>query len=75
VRLPRDISAGAASRRAFVADLLIALAISITAIVLAAGIGVVGVLAALVLVVLAAWTGVEAALRWLLRRRRRRMPV
>jgi UPF0716 family protein affecting phage T7 exclusion len=72
VRLPRDISPGAASRRALLVDLLVALTLAIVAIVLAAGIGVVGVFAALVLLVLSAWAGLEAATRSLLPRRRRR---
>jgi hypothetical protein len=69
VRLPREISPGAASRRAFFADLLAALALAIVAIALAAGIGVVGLLALLVLLALSAWVGVEAVVRSLRRRR------
>lgn len=72
VGLPRDISPGARSRRAFFADLLIAIAFATIAILLAAGIGVVGFLASLVLLVLNVWIGLEAAIRALRRRRRRR---
>jgi UPF0716 family protein affecting phage T7 exclusion len=72
VGLPRDISPGARSRRAFLADLLIAVALAMVTIFLAAGIGVVGFFALLVLLVLSFWIGLEAAIRSLLRRRRRR---
>jgi hypothetical protein len=68
VKLPRDISSGAASRRAFLADLLAALAIASLAIALAAGIGVVGFVALLVLLALSASVGVEVAVRALRRR-------
>jgi UPF0716 family protein affecting phage T7 exclusion len=63
VRLPRDISPGAAARRSLLADFLIALALALLAITLAAGIGVVGFAAILVLLVLLSWLGIEAALR------------
>jgi hypothetical protein len=72
VGLPREISPGARSRRAFFADLLIAIALGAITISLAAGIGVVGFLALLILLVLSVWIGLEAAIRSLLRRRRRR---
>ncbi len=72
VRLPRDISTGARSRRAFLADLLIAIVLATVAIYLAAGIGVVGFFALLALLVLGAWIGLEAAIGSLLRRRRKR---
>jgi uncharacterized protein (DUF58 family) len=71
VGLPRDISPGARSRRAFFADLLIAIALAAVAILLAAGIGVVGFLALLVLLVLSIWIGLEAAVVSLMRRGRR----
>jgi hypothetical protein len=64
VRLPRDISPGAAARRSLLADFLIALALALVAILLAAGIGVVAFAAILILLVLALWLGIEAALRW-----------
>ena len=69
VRLPRDISPGAASRRSLLADFLIALLLALLAIALAAGIGVVGFAAILILLVLLLWLGIEAALRWGLGRR------
>jgi hypothetical protein len=71
VGLPRDISPDARSRRAFLADLLIAFALAMVAIVLTAGIGVVGFFALLVLLVLSVSIGLEAAIRLLLRRRQR----
>ena len=63
VRLPRDISPGAAARRSLLADLLIAIAIAFLAQQLAAGIGVVGFFAVLALLALLIWIGVEAAIR------------
>ena len=63
VRLPRDISPGTAARRSLLADCLIALTLALVAIILAAGIGVVGVAALLVALVLVLWIGVEAGLR------------
>jgi hypothetical protein len=72
VGLPHDISQGARSRRAFFADLLIAIALAMVTILLAAGIGVVGFFALLVLLILGAWIGLESAISSLLRRRRRR---
>lgn len=72
VGLPRDISPAARSRRAFLADLLIAIVLAATAILLAAGLGVVGFFALLVLLVLCTWIGLETAIRALLRRGHRR---
>jgi hypothetical protein len=69
VRLPRDISPGAAARRSLLADLLIALVVALLAIALAAGIGVVAFTAILILLVLLLWLGIEATLRWGRRRR------
>lgn len=78
MRLPREITPGAAARRSLLADTLIALALALTAITLAAGIGVVGFAALLVLLVLLLWIGLEAALRNAIRWRRttskRQMP-
>jgi ABC-type dipeptide/oligopeptide/nickel transport system permease subunit len=72
VRLPRDISPGTAARRSLLADSLIAIALAILALQLAAGVGVVGFFALLVLLVLLSWIGIEAAIRGLARRRRAR---
>jgi hypothetical protein len=63
VRLPREITPGAAARRSLLADFLIALVLALVAIQLAAGIGVVGFAALLVLLVLLLSIGIEAALR------------
>lgn len=63
MRLPREISPGAAARRALLADALIAIGLAALAIDLAAGIGIVGFIALLVLVGLGAWIGIEAAIR------------
>jgi hypothetical protein len=67
VRLPSDISAGAASRRRLLADLLIALAIAMVASLLAAGVGVVAFLALPTFLFLLAWIAIETAIRWLRR--------
>jgi hypothetical protein len=63
MRVPREISRGAAARRALLADLLIALALALAAFMLAAGIGIVAVIALLTLVALLLWVVVEAVLR------------
>jgi hypothetical protein len=63
VRLPREITPGAATRRALLVDCLVALTLALVAIILAAGIGVVGFAALLVALVLVLWIGVEAGLR------------
>ncbi len=60
MRLPKEITPGAAARRSFLADLLIALALAVLAISLAAGIGIVGFGAILVLLTLLVWFGIEA---------------
>ena len=70
MRVPRDVTPGAGARRALLADSLIALLLAAVAILLAAGIGVVGFVALLVLLLLLLWIGVEAALHGHSRRRR-----
>lgn len=70
VRLPRDISPGTAARRSLLADCLLAIAVALLALQLAAGVGVVGFFALLVLLVVLSWIGLEAAIRSLARRRR-----
>lgn len=67
MRLPSDISAGAASRRRLLADLLIAIAIAMVASLLAAGVGVVAFLALPTFLFLLAWIAIETAIRWLRR--------
>lgn len=68
MRLPRDISAGAASRRRLLADLLIAIGIALVASLLAAGVGVVAFLALPTLLVLLAWIAIEAVVKGVRRR-------
>jgi hypothetical protein len=69
VRLPRDITPGAAARRSLLADLLIAIAIALVVLRLAAGVGVVGFFAILALLALVVWLGVEAVIHGAARRR------
>jgi hypothetical protein len=69
VRLPRDISPGAAARRSLLADFGVAIAIAILALQLAAGVGVVGFFATIALLVLLLWIGIEAAIRGAARQR------
>jgi uncharacterized membrane protein (DUF4010 family) len=72
VRLPREITPGAAARRALLADLAIAIGIALLALLLAAGVGVVAFLALPVLLVLLAWIVIEAIVRSARRRSSRR---
>ena len=67
MRLPRRVSPAAAERRALLFDVLIGVVIAIAAIVVAAGIGVVGFLALICTLVLVPWYVIEGGLR---RRRR-----
>ncbi len=69
MRLPREISPGAAARRALLADVLIAIGITLLAILLTAGIGIVAFVALPTLLVLLAWIATEAAIRGVRRRR------
>jgi hypothetical protein len=69
VSLPRDVTPGAAARRSLLADFLVAILLAVVAILLAAGIGIVGFAALLALLVLLLWIGAEAAAhRWARRR-------
>jgi hypothetical protein len=70
VRLPRNVSPAAARRRALLADVVAGVLLGCLAVVLAAGIGVVGFFGLLVAIALAAWFLVEGGLRTLRRRRR-----
>jgi hypothetical protein len=63
VRLPANVTPAARARRALLADVLIALAITAAVVVLSAGIGVVGFGAAISLVVLGVWFALERLLR------------
>lgn len=75
VSLPREISPGTGARRSLLADLIAALAIALLALQLAAGIGVIGFLATLVILVLVSWIAVEAAIHKLVRRRKVHRPM
>jgi hypothetical protein len=66
VRPPREVSPAAAARRALLADLLAAIGLALLGFLLAAGIGIVGFVALLVLVVIVAWIGVESMIRAIL---------
>jgi uncharacterized protein (DUF58 family) len=68
VSLPREISPGAAARRAMLADVLIALGIALLVFLLAAGIGIVAFAALPTLLVLLAWIATEATVRRVRRR-------
>jgi hypothetical protein len=74
VKPPRDISPGAAARRALLADTLVAIGIAFLAFQLAAGVGVVAFLALPAFLVLLAWIAIEAVVRRA-RRRSARSPA
>jgi hypothetical protein len=69
--LPRNVSPAAARRRALLVDVGLGIAIGICAIVVAAGIGVVGFFALLCALVLLPWYLLEGGIRGVARRRRR----
>ncbi len=71
MRLPRNVSPAAAERRSLLFDSLLGVLIGICAIVVAAGIGVVGFFALLCAIVVVPWYLVEGALRSRRRRGRR----
>jgi hypothetical protein len=70
VRLPRNVSPAAARRRELLADVTLGLLLAVAAVVVAAGIGVVGFFALLGAVMLVPWYLFDGRLRS--RRRRRR---
>jgi cobalamin synthase len=70
VRLPRNVSPAAAERRSLLFDVVLGLLIGLIAIIIAAGIGVVGFFALLCALVIVLWYLLERGLH--LRRRRRR---
>jgi hypothetical protein len=72
VRAPRNVSPAAARRRALLVDVLLGILVGLTAIVLAAGIGVVGFFCLLCALVLLPWYLLEGGVRAKRRRRRRR---
>ena len=69
MRVPRHVSPAAARRRSLLVDALLGVAIGICAIVIAAGIGVVGFFAFLVILIIAPWYLLEGGLRSARRRR------
>lgn len=70
MRLPRHVSPAAAARRALLVDVLIGVAIAIAAVIVAAGIGVVGFFALLCALIVVPWYLLEGGLRTARRRRR-----
>jgi cobalamin synthase len=71
VRLPRHVSPAAARRRSLLIDALLGVAIGICALVIAAGVGVVGFFALIAALAIASWYLLEGGLRGARRRRRR----
>jgi cobalamin synthase len=69
VKLPRNVSPAAAERRSLLLDVLIGVLVGLAAIVVAAGIGVVGFFALICALVIVPWYLVEGALRAGRRRR------
>jgi cobalamin synthase len=63
VKLPHKVSPAAAERRSLLLDVLLGILIGIAAIVVAAGIGVVGFFALICALVVVPWYLVEGALR------------
>jgi NhaP-type Na+/H+ or K+/H+ antiporter len=72
VRLPRNISPAAARRRELLVDVALGLALALAAIVVAAGIGVIGFFSLLAALLLLPWYLFDG---WLRRTRRRRPPL
>jgi hypothetical protein len=68
--MPRNVSPAAAERRSLLLDVLFGLLIGIFAIVIAAGIGVVGFFGLLCALVLVPWYLVDGGMRSARRRRR-----
>jgi cobalamin synthase len=71
VKLPRNVSPAAAERRALLLDVMLGILIGVFAIIVAAGIGVVGFFALLCAVVVVPWYLLEGGLRATKRRRGR----
>lgn len=71
MRLPRHVSPAAARRRSLLVDSMVGIAIGICAIIVAAGIGVVGFFALICALVLVPWFLLEGGLRGARSRRRR----
>jgi hypothetical protein len=71
MRLPRNVSPAAARRRSLLLDVVLGIAIGLCAIVIAAGIGVVGFFALICVLVLLPWYLLEGGIRGAGRRRHR----
>jgi cobalamin synthase len=71
VKLPRNVSPAAAERRSLLLDVVLGILIGVFAIIVAAGIGVVGFFALLCAVVVVPWYLLEGGLRAMKRRRGR----
>ncbi len=72
MRLPKDISPAARARRALLADVLSALALTATVVLLSAGVGVIGFGATISLLLLGLWFAAERLARLLAAMHRRR---
>lgn len=71
MKLPRNVSPAAAERRSLLLDAALGVLIGLFAIVIAAGIGVVGFFALLCALLIVPWYLIEGGLRSTRRRRRR----
>ena len=71
MKVPRHVSPAAARRRSLLVDCLIGVAIGICALVVAAGVGVVGFFALICALVLLPWYLIEGGIRGARGRRRR----
>ena len=74
MRLPRNVSPAAARRRELLVDVTLGLALALAAIVLAAGIGVIGFFSLLAALLLVPWYLLEGRLRRARRPPRRSAP-
>ncbi|HEY2716901.1 MAG TPA: hypothetical protein VGI73_11850 [Solirubrobacterales bacterium] len=59
MRLPRDVAPAARARRALLFDGLAALALTVVAMLISAGVGILGFAGALVAILLLAWVAIE----------------
>jgi hypothetical protein len=75
VRLPRNVSPAAAARRSLLVDVCLGILVGGFAVIVAAGIGVVGFIALLAALLLALWYLVETGVRAGRRRRRQVNPL
>ena len=71
MRLPRDVSPAAARRRSLLVDVVLGILIAIVAIIVAAGIGVVGFVALICTLIVVSWYLIEGGVRIARRKSRR----